>query len=107
MVNFYVHYQEYRIISGALKQLSYVRALGSDAIILSPLIPRSSDCSKPGTTGFSDIDPRYGTLDDFTNVVAKANKLGKKFLHNITPIIPLGLGRGVPKSTATFRQLRC
>lgn len=60
-----------------------MRALGSDAIILSPLVPRSADCTKPGTTSFTDIDPRYGTMDDFTNVVAKAKKLGKIFLEFI------------------------
>lgn len=54
-----------------------MRALGADAIILSPLVPRSTDCNNPGTTDFTEIDPRYGTLEDFTSLVAKAKKLGK------------------------------
>lgn len=57
--------------------MSYVRALGSDAIILSPLVPRSTDCTKPGAMDFNDIDPRYGNQEDFVNFVAKAKKLGK------------------------------
>ncbi|KAJ8726011.1 hypothetical protein PYW07_000709 [Mythimna separata] len=65
-------------LKGALKQISYVRALGSDAIILSPLVARSADCTKPGTTGFSDIDPRYGSQEDFANLLAKAKKLEMK-----------------------------
>ncbi|CAK1603628.1 unnamed protein product [Parnassius mnemosyne] len=65
-------------IQGAAKQISYVRALGADAVILSPLSARSTDCSKAGTVDFTQIDPRYGDLDKFNNFLKKANKLELK-----------------------------
>lgn len=64
-------------MAGAVKQLSYVRALGADAVILSPMLTRSSDCNAPGTVDFTDIDPRYGDVDKFNVLVEKAKKLGK------------------------------
>lgn len=63
-------------ISGVTKQLSYVRALGADAVILSPIVARSTDCAKPGTLDISDLDQRYGNLDDFNGLLNKAKKLG-------------------------------
>lgn len=63
-------------IKGVTKQLSYVRALGADALVLSALSARSGDCSRPGTLHHTDIDHRYGTLDDFRELLEKANKLG-------------------------------
>lgn len=61
---------------GVVKQISYIRALGADAVILSPISARSTDCSEPGTLDFGQIDPRYGNGDDFNNVLEKAKKLG-------------------------------
>lgn len=66
----------YLRISGVTKQLSYVRALGADAVILSPVVARSTDCAKPGVVDFSDLDQRYGSLEDFNGLLDKAKKLG-------------------------------
>lgn len=65
------------IILGVAKQLSYVRALGADAVILSPVVARSTDCAKPGALDFSDFDQRYGNLEDFNGLLDKAKKLGE------------------------------
>lgn len=64
------------VILGVTKQLSYVRALGADAVILSPVVTRSTDCAKPGALHFSDFDQRYGSLEDFNGLLDKAKKLG-------------------------------
>ncbi|XP_068621438.1 maltase 1-like [Battus philenor] len=60
---------------GATKQVSYVRAVGADAVILSALSARSTDCTQPGTVDFSQIDSRYGNMDMLTNFLNKAHKL--------------------------------
>ncbi|CAH0726382.1 unnamed protein product, partial [Brenthis ino] len=67
-------------LQGVTKQLSYVRALGADAVILSPISSRSMDCSKPGTMDFVDIDERYGNIEQFTTLIEKAKKLELKVL---------------------------
>lgn len=64
------------MLSGATKQLSYVRAIGADAVILSPISEKSLDCNSPGTIDFVNIETRYGTIDNFNALLTKANKLG-------------------------------
>ncbi|CAH2065757.1 unnamed protein product, partial [Iphiclides podalirius] len=63
---------------GAAKQMSYVRALGADAVILTPLSSKSTDCSQPGTIDLKQIDPRYGDVDKFVSLLKKASKLELK-----------------------------
>lgn len=53
-----------------------MRALGADAVILSPIVTRSTDCANPGALDFSNLDQRYGTLEDFNGLLNKAKKLG-------------------------------
>lgn len=67
-------------IPGATKQLSYIKALGADAVLLSSLSAKSTDCSKPGITDLAGIDQRYGNLDHFNGILEKAKKLGELFL---------------------------
>ncbi|XP_026737756.1 uncharacterized protein LOC113500993 isoform X2 [Trichoplusia ni] len=67
-------------LKGALKQISYVRALGADAVILSSLTAKSTDCSKPGTVDFSTIDQRYGNWDHLVGLVEKTKKLELKLV---------------------------
>ncbi|XP_047041938.1 maltase A1-like [Helicoverpa zea] len=65
-------------LSGAIKQLSYIRALGADAVILSPIFAKSKECTKPGTMDFMEIDQRYGTMENFNALLEKAKKLELK-----------------------------
>lgn len=62
-----------------IKQISYIKALGADAVILSPLASRSTDCSKPGVFQFEEIDPRYGNENDFNILKEKTRKLGNNY----------------------------
>ncbi|XP_046961160.1 maltase A3-like [Vanessa cardui] len=71
-------------LQGVTKQLSYVRALGADAVILSPISARSMNCDTPGTTDFTDIDERYGNLDIFKGLAEKAKKLELKLVITLT-----------------------
>ncbi|XP_061708040.1 maltase 1-like [Cydia pomonella] len=70
-------------LQGATKQMSYVRALGADAIILSPLSTKSPDCTKPGTIDLSGIDQRYGGLDAFSQFLEKAKTLELKVVSTL------------------------
>ncbi|XP_031763767.2 neutral and basic amino acid transport protein rBAT-like [Galleria mellonella] len=67
-------------LKGLSKQISYVRALGADAIILSSLSSKNPDCSQPGIIQHTEIDQRYGNLEEFSNVLEKAKKIELKIL---------------------------
>ncbi|CAH2105122.1 unnamed protein product [Euphydryas editha] len=71
-------------LRGVTKQLSYVRALGADAVILSSISSKNMDCDEPGTMDFTNIDERYGNLDDFKSLVEKAKKLELKLVITLT-----------------------
>ncbi|KAJ2944434.1 hypothetical protein O0L34_g3772 [Tuta absoluta] len=65
-------------IKGLTRQLTYVKALGADAVILSPVSVKSDDCSRPGVMDLAEIDQRFGTLEDFVGLLEKATKLELK-----------------------------
>ncbi|XP_073941287.1 maltase A3-like [Choristoneura fumiferana] len=68
---------------GATKQLSYIRALGADAVLLSSLSTKSPDCAKPGIIDLAGIDQRYGGLDQFNGLIEKAKKLDLKVVSTL------------------------
>ncbi|XP_045485824.1 maltase 1 [Pieris rapae] len=68
---------------GATKQLSYIGAVGADAVILSPINAKSPDCDHPGTVGFTEIDQRYGDEDSLTKLIEKSRKLDLKMLVSV------------------------
>ncbi|XP_045515019.1 maltase A3-like, partial [Pieris brassicae] len=68
---------------GATKQLSYIRAVGADAVILSPINAKSPDCDHPGTVGFTEIDQRYGDEDALKKLIEKSRKLDLKLLVSV------------------------
>ncbi|KAG6453001.1 maltase 1 [Manduca sexta] len=70
-------------LKGAIKQLSYVRAVGADAVILSSLSSRSKDCSKPGVIDFAAIDERFGDIDTFNIFMEKAKKIDLKVVATL------------------------
>ncbi|CAG4991505.1 unnamed protein product [Colias eurytheme] len=70
-------------LMGVTKQLSYVKALGADAVILSPIQAKSPDCTRPGTLDFTTIDQRYGNMDIFNKLIEKAKKLDLKVLMSL------------------------
>ncbi|XP_028158904.1 maltase A1-like [Ostrinia furnacalis] len=70
-------------LSGATKQISYVRALGADAMILSPLSAKNTDCSKPGVLDFAELDPRYGNMGALTSFLEKAAKVDLKIVISL------------------------
>ncbi|KAL4705284.1 hypothetical protein ACJJTC_018970 [Scirpophaga incertulas] len=99
----------YRILVDSLKTamatdweistISYSRALGADAVILSPLSEMSSDCSKPGVTNLTNIDERYGNLGAITQLLDKTRKLELKALISL-PVQTISTASDWCKSSA-------
>lgn len=73
-------------IEGITKHLGYIDSLGVTAIWLTPVLENDM----PGgsyhgyaTTNYYKIDPRFGTNDDYCNMIAEAHKRGLKVVMDM------------------------
>ena len=65
-------------LRGIAPRLPYVRALGVDAIWLTPIYPSPQRDFGYDITDHTAIDPQYGTLADFDALVAAAHAPGSR-----------------------------
>jgi len=65
---------------GIASRLDYVADLGVDAIWLSPVFTSPMKDFGYDVSNYRDIDPCFGTLEDFDNLVRKAHSLGLKVI---------------------------
>jgi alpha-glucosidase len=63
-------------LNGIVQRLDYLESLGVDAIWLTPLYPSPQVDFGYDVSDYRAIDPRYGTLEDFSRVVVEAAKRG-------------------------------
>jgi alpha-glucosidase len=61
-------------LNGITERLDYLKALGVDAIWLTPVYPSPHVDFGYDVSNYCDIDPQYGTLADFDRLVAEAGK---------------------------------
>nr|WP_295921499.1 alpha-amylase family glycosyl hydrolase [uncultured Dyadobacter sp.] len=62
-------------LNGITSKLDYLAGLGIEAIWLTPVHP-SPSYHKYDVTDFYAVDPEYGTIDDFKNLLAQAHERG-------------------------------
>lgn len=67
-------------LKGITQKLDYMAALGIDAIWLSPFFKSPMKDYGYDVSDYCDIDPLFGTLDDFKKFLAKAHSLGLKII---------------------------
>lgn len=67
-------------LKGATDRLDYVASLGVDAIWISPFFTSPMHDFGYDVADFYDVDPIFGTLDDFDALVCKAHSLGLKVI---------------------------
>ena len=72
-------------LGGIRSRLSYLAALGVDAVWLSPFYPSPLADGGYDITDHQGVDPRLGTLDDFDALVAEAHDLGVRVIIDIVP----------------------
>jgi alpha-glucosidase len=72
-------------LPGITGKLDYLAELGIDAIWLSPINPSPDFDFGYDVSDYKAIDPKYGTMDDFNDLVQKAHQ------HNIRVIMDLVL----------------
>jgi alpha-glucosidase len=63
-------------LPGIIRRLDHVASLGVDAIWLSPIFPSPMKDMGYDVSDYCGIDPSFGTLEDFDQLVAKAHALG-------------------------------
>lgn len=76
-------------LRGVINRLDYIKgqkdSLGIDAIWFSPLFRSPMADMGYDVSDYCDIDPLFGTLDDFTELVAKAHSLHVRVMLDFVP----------------------
>jgi len=67
-------------LPGIVDRLDYVASLGVDAIWISPFFKSPMHDFGYDIADYRDVDPLFGTLDDFDRLLAKAHGLGIKVM---------------------------
>ncbi|MEZ9524986.1 alpha-amylase family glycosyl hydrolase [Enterovibrio norvegicus] len=67
-------------LPGITQQLPYVAALGADAIWLSPFFRSPMKDFGYDVSDYCDVDPLFGSLDDFRTLIKVAHELGLKVM---------------------------
>jgi len=71
-------------LQGIISKLDYLQALGIDAIWLSPVFPSPDVDFGYDVADYKDIDPKFGTMKDFENLVKQAKK---RHIHIIMDLV--------------------
>lgn len=70
-------------LNGIVKRLPYIAWLGVDAVWLSPFFPSPMKDMGYDVSDYCDIDPIFGTLDDFDVLLGTAHGLGLKVMIDL------------------------
>jgi alpha-glucosidase len=72
-------------LSGILRRLDYLVGLGIDAIWISPFYPSPMADFGYDVANYTDVDPLFGTLDDFDALIAAVHARGLKLITDFVP----------------------
>ena len=71
-------------LQGVIEKLDYIRELGFTAIMLSPIF-KSANYHGYHTLNFEDVDPHFGTWDDYRQLLDQAHEKGLKIICDFVP----------------------
>ena len=72
-------------LPGIISRLKYLKRLGVDAIWITPFYPSPQKDHGYDVADYYDVNPEYGTLKDFDEVVSRAHALRLKVLVDLVP----------------------
>jgi alpha-glucosidase len=72
-------------LPGITSRLEYLKRLGVDAIWITPFYPSPQKDHGYDVADYYDVNPEYGTLEDFDHLVARAHDLHLKVLVDLVP----------------------
>lgn len=67
-------------LKGVTRRLAHIASLGVDAIWLSPFFTSPQADMGYDVSDYCDVDPMFGTLDDFDEMLGEAHRLGLKVI---------------------------
>ncbi|TFY81517.1 hypothetical protein EWM64_g2496 [Hericium alpestre] len=70
-------------LNGILSKLDYLKDLGVDVLWLSPIYPSPLADMGYDISDYRDIDPRYGTLEDWDNLLKGVHERGLKLMMDL------------------------
>ncbi|GLC82769.1 alpha-amylase family glycosyl hydrolase [Lacrimispora brassicae] len=70
-------------IPGIISKLPYLKKLGVGGIWLTPFYPSPKVDNGYDVSDYCNVDPDYGTIEDFKRLVAEAHKLGIKVIADM------------------------
>ncbi|GAA1410342.1 alpha-glucosidase [Glutamicibacter uratoxydans] len=72
-------------LPGMTQRLDSLAALGVDAIWLSPFFASPQKDAGYDVSDYCDVDPLFGTLEDYDRLVARAHELGLRVIVDLVP----------------------
>jgi alpha-glucosidase len=72
-------------LQGVTSRMHVLKELGVDAIWFSPFFKSPQKDAGYDVSDYKDIDPLFGTLEDFDNLVAKAKSLDLRIIVDLVP----------------------
>jgi alpha-glucosidase len=72
-------------LPGIASRLEYIKRLGVDAIWLTPFYPSPQKDHGYDVADYFDVNPEYGTLEDFDQLIERAHELRLKVLVDLVP----------------------
>jgi len=72
-------------LAGIRQRLPYLSALGVDAVWLSPIYPSPMADFGYDVADYCDVDPIFGSLEDFDALLQDAHRLGLKVILDFVP----------------------
>lgn len=70
-------------IRGLINKLDYIRWLGVDAIWIPPFYPSPMRDGGYDIANFTAVDPKYGTIDEFSELVSEAHSRGIRVIIDL------------------------
>jgi len=70
-------------LAGITAKIDYVESLGVDAIWVSPFYPSPMDDFGYDVSNFTDVDPIFGTLEDFDRLIEAAHLRGLRVIVDL------------------------
>ncbi|MEV7623448.1 alpha-glucosidase [Actinoplanes sp. NPDC089786] len=70
-------------LRGIIQHLDYLAELGVDVLWLSPVYPSPQDDNGYDISDYQDIDPLFGTLADFDELLTEAHARGMKLIMDL------------------------
>jgi len=72
-------------LNGVTEKLEYLKEIGVTATWLSPFLRSPMADFGYDISDFKDVDPLFGTMDDFEDMVARAKQLNVKIILDFVP----------------------